>query len=260
MGTKPLVTTALAVSLSLGVLLWRYQARQNRHACHGAIVSDWSESTGEPLPSVLGVADRLLHDPNLSQDGATLAILVTGDEKSANEPVMVADYPVPINRRALEGRHAADEKKQDIVEDLRTRLSKLPRTKRSPIFLAVKRGLEHLRSLGCTENGNCIFVVQTDGQENVQQEIKQALQGAAENSLAGSLHSTGIKITFCGIAETAGLTKTVAGAERRLTRNRDSESTDRLQKVWGSLFAGGDEIVWQPFCCKAPTSGSSSSP
>ena len=57
---------------------------------------------------------------------------------------------------------------------------------------------------GCHEDSGCELLVDSDGRENVEQQIKQALTGTAnrEAKLPAKISNEGIKVEISGLAAT----------------------------------------------------------
>ena len=102
-----------------GFLYWRAGHHAVKVATHAVIVADVSDSTTNEHASVLGLAETYLSKPKLTK-GSTLTVLMTGDDKSASEPRLVAKHEVPFSRRALEGKSAILKRKREILNDLET--------------------------------------------------------------------------------------------------------------------------------------------
>lgn len=242
---KTLIVVSLSCGATVGFFSWRHGAALHPIVQSVSIV-DRSLSVTNVEPAIVALGRRALELPGTGK-GSALTVMTTGDTATADEPVLVARYEVPISRRALEGKRAVELRKEDILTALSARLNKLSRTERSPIFLAVKRGVEQLRGTGCVSQSTCYLFVKTDGEELVEPGVKNALRGLPHNSLPDPLRNEGIKVVFCGLSETAGNT-TEGGGRRQYTKIRDTKRVDRLREVWRRLFTEADLVSFEPYC------------
>ena len=176
--------------------------------------------------------------------------MATGDEQTRNEPRLISTYDVPFSRRAVEGKGTILKKKREILRDLQTKLKTLERTDRSPIFLSVKRGIEHLRSRGCISDSACQLLVRTDAEELSERAIRDSIAGGGRRKdLPSVVSNEGIRVTFCGLAEVNAL----RNLERsKSTHARSAGHGDRLREVWSSLFSAPDLVTFEPYCPTAP--------
>ncbi|MDA2937070.1 hypothetical protein MYX75_02250 [Acidobacteria bacterium AH-259-A15] len=242
--------TAIIVCLSCGATIgffgWRYRASQDGPIVQSVEIVDRSLSVTNLPAAVVALGRRAFDLPGMRR-GSTLTVMATGDEATANEPLLVARYEVPISRRALEDKRAEEVRKEDVLTDLAARWNKLGRTERSPIFLAVKRGVEQLRSSGCTPQSACYLFIKTDGEELLEPGIKNALRGSEKGPLPEPIGNEGVKIVFCGLSETTGST-TKGDKKLQYTQVRDAKYVDRLRKVWSALFTNPDLVSFEPYC------------
>jgi hypothetical protein len=236
---------------TIGFGFWRWEVVGRARPAHCALVWDRSESMAIGSESVAASARHALQSPYLGK-GSRLTVIATGDASSASEPIVVASYDVPVNRRVLEGRGAALDRREELLDDLKKKCEAVPRTKSSPIYLAVKRAIEELKAEGCDSNSNCVARVQTDLEENVNLQIKNALDGrtGAGGSLPAPIDNEGIDVVISGIAETVGTSKGSDGVVRRLTNDRDQQRSDRIIEVWRKLFTSPARVTFQPYSPK----------
>ncbi|HEY2382355.1 MAG TPA: hypothetical protein VGK48_14350 [Terriglobia bacterium] len=244
---KWIVMATVACTVVTGFAFW-HSEHGHKPVTNAVTIYDASGSTTNEYASVLGVAEVFFNTPHLSK-GSMLTVLLTGDDKSAGEPRMVATYEVPFSRRALEGKNAINKRKADIVTGLSTKLKELGRTDRSPIFLAVKRGVEQLRASGCHNDSRCFLFVRTDGEELTEKSIRVALNssGMAKN-LPAPITIEGIQVLFCGLAETDSTDTKDKGNARPV---HNAKHDDRLREVWTSLFTAPAQVTFQPYCPKS---------
>ncbi len=236
---------------TIGFGFWRWRGGGRAHTPHCVDVWDRSESTAIGPESVAASAKHALESPDLGK-GSKVTVIATGDASSASEPVLVASFEVPVNGRVLEGRSAALDRREELLGDLKKKCETLPRTRSSPIYLAVKRGIEELRAQGCDADSKCVLHVQSDLEENANAQIKAALDGrsGASSALPAPINNDGITIVICGIAETVGVAKGSDGVTRRLSGNRDPQRDDRVVEVWRKLFTTPGNVTFQPYCRK----------
>ena len=182
---------------------------------------------------------------------STVTVVASGDEFTADEPVLVGSFDVPTTRRVIEGRDATHRKQDTLLANLKTKCEALPVTKRSPIALLIRRGLERLRYLGCNSaTSGCALWVQTDGEETAEAQLKKLdgdrpyKQGAA----MPMIDNHGIDIVFYGLSQTVGERETADGRRRQFTHERDSRRAERLRDGWLSVFTDPGRVRFEPFC------------
>jgi hypothetical protein len=234
----------------LGVIGWRaYESTKPGPIPHIAIVHDRSESTRDGCSSVMGLLDRVLSIPELDRR-SSVTILATGDAMTANEPVQVDRFPAPVSRRAMEGPRGAQRRRKELLAGIGRKCQELTRTDVSPILLAVRRAVEQLQSLGCSSANPCQLYVQTDGEETAEPALARALRGRGQPlpEPASPILHDGIRITFCGLADTVG--RDDGGPRRaRRTKARDAGRAERLRQTWTAILGGN--VTFEPFCPKA---------
>jgi len=243
---KAVIAIALGCGATGGFLSWRYLTFHNLTLSQVVEVLDRSESVTELNRGAQAILRRSLELPGMRK-GSSVTVLATGEATTANEPVLVVRYEVPVSRQALEGKAKALARKEELTRDLAARLKGLKRTRVSPIFIAVKRGVEQLRARGCTADTPCYLFVKTDGEELADPGIRDALRGrATKGRLPALIHNEGIQVVFCGISETAGEVRE-GGIKQSYTQSRDS-GLDRVRDVWMRLFASPEKVSFEPFC------------
>src|SRR6185503_15550411 len=95
-----------------------------------------------------------------------VTVIASGSDASADEPTLVNTYNVPSTRKVVEGSKATQRKQESLLADLSAKCESLPATKRSPIALLVRRGLERLQHGGCgPQLPGCELTLQTDAEE-----------------------------------------------------------------------------------------------
>jgi len=244
---------ALCVALSAVTAFgyWRYRVgAEHRPVAQFAFIQDPSDSIAADCDRTVGLVERALAAPEVGE-GSTITMLALGDEKTANEPRWLGHFEVPVIRRVIEGQRASAREKQDLLANVRKRCSEVKETLRSPIFVGLKRGVEHLKVTGSPEDSRHLFI-QTDGEEFDNKAIMEALnqRPGARAILPSPIDNAGVDVKFCGMAETVGQ---IAGADRRVQRKsrpRSEERADRLREVWLKLFTTPDLVSFEPYCSR----------
>jgi hypothetical protein len=183
--------------------------------------------------------------------GTTITFLATGDEKTSDEPRLLATYNIPIVRRVIEGRRIAFQQREELLTNIKSRCEEVGPTQVSPIFLAVERGVEYLRGIGSVTDSRYLFF-QTDGEETANFQIKKALgqKNISNPKLPVPINNNGVRVVFCGLAETIGQTTDMNNKPRRLTRTREPEGDAHLQQIWSKLFSNPELVTFEPYCSK----------
>jgi hypothetical protein len=197
----------------------------------------------------VGLAEQIVQkEPATSKSQVT--ILIVGDRTTANEPLPLAKYPIPRTRKAIEGRAAGLHRQQDLLADLLQRCHGVRSTTVSPIFFGIVEALADLRAQGCRQTSGCRLYVDSDGEENVNLGIRQALSGTqkAHQALPDSADNGGIEVDFCGLAVSGtGITDS---SHVTSTVVHDTVREDRLQRTWRLLFTEPALVSFEPFCPK----------
>jgi hypothetical protein len=253
MSIKTILEIALAVVAGSGLIAavaWHHQRVEIRGVVHGTIVRDQSRSRRPGCESTAALERRAFTEPGIGP-GSTVTVTVTGDASTALEPQLLSSVTVPFSRKVFERRDAATEQQTQLIREAQLQCEKLPRAAISPIYLAVKRAVEHLRGLGCRPNtAGCFVEVETDGEENADPQIRLALNGGKPRSLPAPIDNSGIKVTMCGTAETLGSATDGRGRTHQMTPIRDEQRVERLRDVWLQLFTNRDLVVLEPYCPK----------
>ena len=251
--TKRRIITITLIALGSIVLvavgLWRLRVSGRAQAAHFVVVRDLSDSVLSGCDCTAALVTKALSDPHVGS-GSTVTVTATGDAESAGEPKLLTSIPVPVTRNALEGREAALKLREKVAGDIKAECDKRQQTKTSPIFIAVKRAVEHLRAAGCGQTADCAVFVQSDLEETSEPQIKAALnQGDSYKlQLPQPIDNGGIRIVFSGIAETAG---EVSGTDRRrrsLSPLHNPQRADRIRAVWSALFTNPERLTFEPYC------------
>jgi hypothetical protein len=172
------------------------------------------------------------------------------------EPRLLATFDLPVDNRVLEARQGVEKRRNAFLSNVWKSCDRTQPAETSSVFLGIRRGVEHLRSLGCGEDGDCYLYVATDGEENANIQIKSALDRSADKRvLPAPISNKGIRVVMCGVAETVGLQQNPAGRARQLTRRRDPQRADRLRGVWLALFTDPELVRLDPYCPKSSGRG-----
>lgn len=248
---KVALLIAMCGAVVVGVSFWHYQVAGKSHPAHSAIVRDRSDSVLNGCDCTVALAKRAFADPHTGA-GSTIVVTVTGDAATANEPKMLSSIKVPVSRQALEGRDAVVQQREKMLADISAQCEKTAQTKVSPIFIAVKRATEHLRSGGCGPDSNCVVYVQSDLEETGDPQIREVIEHGARDkqALPQLINNDGINIVIYGIAETSGDTVDANGRIRRLTKVHDPQRIERIKSVWSSLFTNPERVTFDPYCPK----------
>lgn len=249
---------SLAGLLCFGFVGWRVHSIHSRTVSHLVIIEDPSASHPDGCSSLQGITEHVL-DRNTGPSGSRLTVLAIGDESTANEPKLVARYPIPVNRRIMEGPKAGLRRQQEILGDLKVRCEKLHPTMISPIFQGVKQGIAELRRLGCKNASDCKLWVDSDLEENVVTAIKTRLEHPGDNRqalpiLPIPLDNDGIRVAFCGFAVTAGRIVDASGRQIFKARPRTPTHDDNLRHTWAGLFTKPELVTFDPYCPDPPRS------
>ena len=247
--------TALSVCVLLFAMTafgyWRYRVgAQNRPVAQFAFIQDPSDSISTDCDRTIALVERALVNPDVGE-GSTITMFALGDERTANEPRWLGQFNVPVIKRVIEGQRTASRAKQDLLSNVRARCADVKQTRRSPIFIGLKRGVEHLRAVGAPEDPRYLFI-QTDGEEFDNKQIMEALnqRPGARSGLPSAIDNTNVRVTFCGLAETVG---EIAGSDHRMhhkSHARDEAHADRLREVWSRLFSKPELVTFEPYCSR----------
>lgn len=247
---KKLLIIIPAVIAMIGFIGWRIHASQNAGpSAHAAILIDLSKSTPQLCESLEKLSLRAFTLPGMGQN-SSITTLGTGDKKTANEPIFIAKAEFPTVRKVIEGVQASDKKRQAIIDEIKSDCQQHERTTRSPIFLAIKRGIEQLRANGCTKDSLCYLLIHTDGEETEEKTFVRELSRSkrADKHPPVIIDNQGIQVTFCGLAEVVGEYKNKKGHTRRIAKDRNALRIDRIQEVWLSAFNHPELVTFEPFC------------
>lgn len=170
-------------------------------APHFVIVRDVSASIPRDCDGEIGIVEHI-YSRALAQRGSTLTLMATGSRANEQEPQQLLRTRLPRNVSAVHrGRFARE--KRALRDSIKKKCSEYPVTVVSPIYQAVKRAVQHLRSLGCGSGAPCTIFVRTDGRETVEPLVRDSLHAPSKRILLPqAVESAEIEIVFCGIAQT----------------------------------------------------------
>lgn len=251
MTPKPILIIVLGLTTITTFGYWRYATAVQPHGvAQFAFIQDPSDSIQTDCRRVAGLAERALTMPD-TKEGSTITLFALGSPATANEAQMLGEFQVPVIRRVIEGQRAAARDREALLSGLRDRCAEVQQTRISPVFQALKRGVEYLHGVGTSDDTRYLFI-QTDGEETENAQIKKALNGqrGAMRNLPPPIQNAGVRVTFCGMAETVG---TVVGSDnkvQRKSRQRDSSRADRLREVWGRVFTHPEMVTFEPYCAR----------
>jgi len=250
MKTGTLCAIVLCVA-SAGFVGWRIYALKTSDTPHFEVLLDPSISHPEGCEPLVGLAEQALHTKGVSSR-STLTVLVIGNRATAFEPWQLGTYSFPTTRRALEGRAANLQRRQDLLNDIRTKCQTIHGTTSSPIFLGVKEAISDLRATGCGESSHCKLYVDSDLEENVETSINQRLNRTNDGGriLPQPIDNDGIDVAFCGLAVTTGRYDGSSSGGFREAPPQSPSRQDRLRETWRSLFTNPETVSFEPYCPK----------
>jgi hypothetical protein len=239
---------ASAAALAAGIY---YKTSAPVQPPHAVIARDRSDSVSSDCGCTESLLKKALNESTMSR-GSTVTVVASGDESTADEPVLVGGFDVPTTRRVIEGRDSTHRKQEALLADLKTKCEALPVTKRSPIALLIRRGLERLRHFGCNSaTSGCELWVQTDAEETAEAELRKLFDGNRpdkQGAVMPLIDNHGIEIVFYGLSQTVGETETTDGRRHHFTRERDIHRAVRLRDGWLSVFTDPSRVRFEPFC------------
>jgi hypothetical protein len=252
-----LVSILLGVVVAAAVIsLVAYRASHphgKTEAAHAVLMRDRSDSTTSGCAAIGGFAQEFLHDGKMDRFSSIIA-LATGDERSSDEPIEFARLNDIKRHSVKDDQEAIDQEESALVEDLIRRCDEQGGADRSPLYLAIRRGIEELRALGCHDGTGCVLYVQSDLAENGDSGLRKALLGDPHASLPAPIDNRGIVVHICGIAETSG---PADGRGRLVTehRLRGAKRADLTVAIWLREFTTPSLVFFEPHCLKAGKAG-----
>jgi hypothetical protein len=244
-----LVLLASAAALAAGI--YHYKTSATVQPSHAVIARDRSDSVLTDCGCTEALMKKALDASNMGR-GSTVTVIASGDESTADEPVLVGSFDVPTTRQVIEGRGAKRRKQEALLAVLKTKCEALSVTKRSPIALLIRRGVERLRQVGCNlATSGCAVWVQTDADETAEAQLKKLLDGNRPNKQGAArplIDNHGIDVVFYGLSQTVGEREMADGRRHQFTRERDNRRAERIRDGWLSVFTDPGRVRFEPFC------------
>ena len=251
MTSRHLVGLVIGLSCVIVFGYWRYQVGASpRPVAQFGFIQDTYDSIASDCGRMEGLTKRAL-SMKTTGPGSKIVLLAFGTKETANEPRFIGELEIPVIRRVIEGQRAAARQRQSLLEKVRNSCKELGETKVSPVFQAVKRGVEHMQQMGNSIDERYLFV-QTDGEETENPEIKAALKSSKGKApvLPALIDNRGVHVTFCGIAETIGDAPPQKGKPGHRTAMRNQHRSDRLREVWTKVFTNPELVTFEPYCTR----------
>jgi hypothetical protein len=223
--------------LVVGFAGWRYAVSRSRTVPHHGIVIDKSGSRPERC-STGGIARRILSQSPVAP-GSTMSLFFLGDNSDGYNP-RIRTEAIPFDHRVMESTKRVAARQTAFVNGLQAACQAASRPMQSAVFKAVERALEHLRAAGCKPESQCVLWVDTDGHENVDEEMKNLLRhmGGGSQGSPPRLDNAGVQVTLCGLAETHVVSP----------RNSKRAGSRSVPEVWVSQFTRPENVSVQPYC------------
>lgn len=217
---KPLLAILIAATVPLsscsyvGMQIWDWTRAPRSHVV-AVIDAPTSMKTECQAVSttIWGAIKAIKSNPN-DRYGSRLRVVRTRAMLAGGEPELVLDEALPgiplIGNR--------DDAIGTLARQARKACEGLPQGPRSPLALAVTRGLAHLRELDCGAGPGCLLIVHTDVREG-RRSLEAVRRGAFDNSRIGVL---------------------ICGFTGRVT---DGKGAEHLVNEWRSLFKEPKRVV-----------------
>lgn len=251
MTSRQLVGLVIGLGCVIVFGYWRYQVgARPRPVAQFGFIQDTSDSIASDCGRMEGLTKRAL-SMKTTGPGSKIALLAFGTKETADEPRFLGEFEVPVIRRVIEGQRAATREQQSLLAKVRNSCKGLGETKVSPVFQALKRGVEHMQQMGNSIDERYLFV-QTDGEETENSEIKSALKSSKGklSALSALIDNKDVHVTFCGIAETIGDASPEKGKPAHRTAMRNQHNSDRLREVWTGIFTHPELVKFEPYCTR----------
>lgn len=224
--------TVLSVIL-LGWLVW-WRQDVLKHApppAHIAVVVDASDSMRGGCADELEAIRGAMGSSGIKRN-STLTVIRTGDASTNEEPQLVFAERIPLltSNDPFGGQRKLKNEASGFLARTKASCDGIARTKHSPIIKGVRRGLAHLKSLGCQRDAGCMLIVHSDLQDN------DELISARNRRVASGpvLDNTGINVVLCGYTETV--------------QDGSGTKTDALLNTWQRLFM--EPVKEAPYCAQ----------
>lgn len=228
----------LATVIIYGVVRHVRTIRPPLRARQEALLIDTSDSRSCDCDQVSTAARTALTGPVMG-NGSKLWLFVTGDQSTAEEPILIGAYPAPYTRRVMEGREFTERQLRDKLDQIKAACSKFRQTKRSPIYLAIKRVVEQLRAEGCNKGVECGLQIQSDLSELSEPGVRDSLKrGKIKSRSPHPIDNENINISVCGLAEVDG----------SVTGKHDAHNVNVTEEIWRKLFSDSARVTFSPHC------------
>lgn len=224
------IAASMAVLLFGGFVWWRHEEAKNAPpAAHIAVVVDASDSMRAGCADDLEAIRGAMGSRGIKRN-STLTLIRTGDASTKEEPQLVFAERIPLlnSNDPFGGQRKLKNEVSGFFARTEASCNTIARTKHSPIIKGVRRGLAHLKSLGCRRDAGCMLIVHSDLQDNDE-------LNSAKNRRAASrpvLDNTGINVVLCGYTETV--------------EDGSTMQMDSLLATWQRLFV--EPVEEAPFC------------
>lgn len=242
--TLTMMVVTLAVISGIGFAVWGLLNREIINPVQAGVLFDYSDSRNINCQSLDSLTSQIFALPNIKKS-STVYFYSTGDEQTADEPILLDTYRIPTFNKVVEGRDKYEKERITMVENIKQRCSQERVKKRSPILLAIKRVVENLRVKKCDGKTECSLFIQTDGQELSEPAFNHSLQQKNKRSKAlaenqPKIDNNGISIKFCGFAEVL--------PSKNVQDKHLIQDANNLVALWESYFTNPEKITFEPHC------------
>jgi hypothetical protein len=254
MTVKAMVILVVILLMSTAFGFWRHRVSTDMQpVAQIAIMRDTSSSEPSDCEQILSITKRVLSLPE-TVPGSTINLFATGNRTTANEPKLIGTFQVPVIRRVIEGQRHFARQREELLLNVKNRCAAADVTDVSPIFQAIKRGVEQLQNSGSASDPKFLFIL-TDGEETADSKLKRALAQSPGDAmkLPSPIRNGNVHVVFCGMAETIGFA-TAGNKSRQMSRPRDPKRADRLREVWSNLFTNPELVRFEPYCIPTESS------
>jgi hypothetical protein len=118
----------LIPTVALGAVVYYYRTPTPQPA-HAAIARDRSDSVQSTCKCSEFLLKEAMRAPGMGKE-STLTLIGSGDETSADEPVLIATSKLPVSRIVTEGKKATDRQQEALVSEFGKKCGAMPVTKR----------------------------------------------------------------------------------------------------------------------------------
>jgi hypothetical protein len=211
------------------------------------VADDPSASIGRNCAGVRKATEAMSKKPGV-RAGSSLTLLLMGSGPGDEQPRRVFEAALPLPSGVYEPGED-DKARQRIFEQLERACDAAPESAASPVYELVKRAVAQARpERGSKARG--YVLVKSDGMDNVQPDLRRALNRAVTKpsvelpkSLAESIDNAGVEeVLFCG------------GSEVRPRKEARSTfvSPETIARIWRGMFTQKDRVKFEDYCGAAP--------